>query len=155
MALFGLFQCFNGNFAASTRLLFAYARRGTVAPRFATIHAAFPTPSVAVIAITVGTLVALLLGDAILVPVTEVGSMASALGWLAACLSFWLVDPRPRMRVITTLGICVSLAASPDEACSPPFPATSRTPNGLPWRSGYPRRLLHRRSTAAPQLAAK
>jgi APA family basic amino acid/polyamine antiporter len=108
MALFGLFQCFNGNFAASTRLLFAYARRGTVAPRFATIHAKFSTPSVSIIGITTGTLVGLLLGDAILVPVTEVGSMASALGWLSACLSFWLVDPHPRMRAITSLGICVS-----------------------------------------------
>jgi APA family basic amino acid/polyamine antiporter len=109
MALFGLFQCFNGNFAASTRLLFAYARRGTVAPRFATIHAKFSTPSVAVIGITVGTLIGLLLGDSILVPVTEVGSMASALGWLAACVSFWLVEPRLRLRLITGLGICVSL----------------------------------------------
>jgi amino acid transporter len=109
MALFGLFQCFNGNFASSTRLLFAYARRGTVAPRFARIHAKFSTPSVAIIGITSGTLLGLLLGDAILVPVTEVGSMASALGWLAACLSFWLVEPRLRMRAITSLGICVSL----------------------------------------------
>jgi amino acid transporter len=109
MSLFGLFQCFNGNFAAATRLLFAYARRGTVASAFAAIHAKFLTPSVAVIAITVATLIALLLGDAILVPVTEVGSMASALGWLAACASFWLVDPRPRMRAITTLGVLVSL----------------------------------------------
>jgi APA family basic amino acid/polyamine antiporter len=109
MALFGLFQCFNGNFAASTRLLFAYARRGTVAPRFATIHARFSTPSVAIIGITAGTLFGLLLGDAILVPVTEVGSMASALGWLAACLSFWLVEPRLGMRLITSLGMCVSL----------------------------------------------
>jgi amino acid transporter len=109
MALFGLFQCFNGNFAAATRLLFAYARRGTIAPRFATIHEKFSTPSVAIIGITVGTLIALFLGDAILVPVTEVGSMASALGWLAACLSFWLVEPRLRMRFITGLGICVSL----------------------------------------------
>ncbi len=108
MALFGLFQCFNGNFAASTRLLFAYARRGTVAPRFATIHAKFATPSSAIIGITVGTLLGLLLGDSILVPITEVGSMASALGWLAACLSFWLVEPRLRMRLITTLGILVS-----------------------------------------------
>jgi basic amino acid/polyamine antiporter, APA family len=109
MALFGLFQCFNGNFAASTRLLFAYARRGTVAPRFATIHEEFSTPSVAVIGITVGTLLGIFLGDAILVPVTEVGSMASALGWLATCVSFWLVDPRPSMRIITALGISVSL----------------------------------------------
>jgi basic amino acid/polyamine antiporter, APA family len=109
MALFGLFQCFNGNFAASTRLLFAFARRGTVTPRFATVHERFFTPSVAVIGITVGTLLGVLLGDAILVPVTEVGSMASALGWLAACLSFWLVEPRRRMRLIASLGICVSL----------------------------------------------
>lgn len=109
MALFGLFQCFNGNFAASTRLLFAYARRGTVAPRFAVIHEKFSTPSVAVVGITVGTLLGLLLGDAILVPITEVGSMASALGWLAACLSFWFVEPHLRMRIVTGLGICVSL----------------------------------------------
>ncbi|MGB9465187.1 MAG: APC family permease [Candidatus Acidiferrum sp.] len=109
MALFGLFQCFNGNFAASTRLLFAYARRGTVAPRFATIHEKFSTPSVAVIGITVGTLLGLLLGDSILVPITEVGSMASALGWLAACLSFWFIEPRLRMRLVSALGICVSL----------------------------------------------
>lgn len=109
MSLFGLFQCFNGNFAASTRLLFAYARRHTISPRFAKIHDRFLTPSAAIVAITVGTLIALLLGDSILVPITEVGSMASALGWLAACLSFWLVEPRLRMRVITGLGICVSM----------------------------------------------
>ncbi|HXJ07786.1 MAG TPA: APC family permease [Candidatus Acidoferrum sp.] len=109
MALFGLFQCFNGNFAASTRLLFAYARRGTISPVFATIHEKFSTPSVAVVGITVGTLLGLLLGDSILVPITEVGSMASALGWLATCLSFWLVERRLRMRLITALGICVSL----------------------------------------------
>ncbi len=109
MALFGLFQCFNGNFAASTRLLFAFGRRGTVAPRFAAIHEKFSTPSVAVVGITAGTLLGLLLGDSILVPITEVGSMASALGWLAACLSFWFVEPRLRMRIVTGLGICVSL----------------------------------------------
>lgn len=109
MALFGLFQCFNGNFAASTRLLFAFGRRGTVAPQFAIIHEKFATPSIAVVGITVGTLLGLLLGDSILVPITEVGSMASALGWLAACASFWFVERRLRMRLITALGICVSL----------------------------------------------
>src|SRR5258708_12266927 len=88
MALFGLFQCFNGNFAASTRLLFAYGRRGTIYPRFGTVHKRFLTPSVAVVGITVGTLVGLFLGDALLVPVPKVGSMPSALGWFAACLSF-------------------------------------------------------------------
>jgi amino acid transporter len=109
MALFGLFQCFNGNFVASSRLLFAFGRRGTVPPRLGEVHEKFLTPSVAVLGIAAGTLIALFLGDALLVPVTEVGSMASALGWLAACTSFWLVEPRPRVRVITGLGICVSL----------------------------------------------
>ena len=122
MALFGLFQCFNGNFAAATRLLFAYARRGTVSPVFATIHERFATPSVAVIGITVGTLLGLLLGDAILVPITEVGSMASALGWFAACLSLFLIERRtgaetlagesPRRSwtlLITAAGIIVSV----------------------------------------------
>jgi basic amino acid/polyamine antiporter, APA family len=109
MALFGLFQCFNGNFAASARLLFAYARRGTVNPRFAVIHEKFSTPSVAVAGITAGTLVCVFLGDALLVPVTEVGSMASALGWFAACVSFCLVDRRSSARLIAGLGIAVSL----------------------------------------------
>jgi len=109
MALFGLFQCFNGNFAASTRLLFAYGRRGTIYPRFGTVHKRFLTPSVAVVGITMGTLVGLFLGDALLVPVTEVGSMASALGWFAACLSFWFVEKRVPMRIVTGMGIAVSL----------------------------------------------
>jgi amino acid transporter len=82
----------------------------SVCPQFpAAIHEKFSTPSVAVIGITVGTLLGLLLGDSILVPITEVGSMASALGWLAACLSFWFLEPRLRMRIVTGLGISVSL----------------------------------------------
>jgi APA family basic amino acid/polyamine antiporter len=109
MALFGLFQCFNGNFVASSRLLFAYGRRRTINPRFGTVHEKFLTPSVAVLGITVGTLAGLFLGDALLVPVTEVGSMASALGWFAACLSFWIVERRTSMRIVTGLGIAVSL----------------------------------------------
>jgi amino acid transporter len=109
IALLGLFQCFNGNFVASSRLLFAYGRRGTISPRFGEVHEKFLTPSVAILGITVGTLAALLLGDALLVPVTEVGSMASALGWLAACLSFWLVERGISLRAVTGLGIVVSL----------------------------------------------
>jgi basic amino acid/polyamine antiporter, APA family len=109
MAMFGLFQCFNGNFVASSRLLFAYGRRRTIDPRFGEVHERFLTPYVAVLGITAATLVGLLLGDALLVPVTEVGSMASALGWFAACLSFWIVEKRATMRLITGLGIAVSL----------------------------------------------
>jgi len=109
MAMFGLFQCFNGNFVASSRMLFAFGRRQTIHPVFGTIHTTFLTPSTAVLGIMAGTLSGLLLGDALLVPVTEVGSMASALGWFATCTSFWLVDKRARMRWLSGLGILVSL----------------------------------------------
>ena len=47
MALLGLFQCFNGNFAASTRLLFAFGRRGTISSSFGGVHQRFQTPYVA------------------------------------------------------------------------------------------------------------
>lgn len=109
MAMLGLFQCFNGNFVASSRMLFAFGRRGTIPASFGSVHPEFLTPSVAVLGITVGTLGALLLGDALLVPVTEVGSMASALGWFAACASFWVVEKRAKMRMVTGFGILVSL----------------------------------------------
>src|SRR3979490_1265256 len=91
MAFFGLFQCFNGNFVASSRLLFAYGRRQTIPAAFGRIHEKFQTPSMAILAIAAATVARLLLGDALLVPVTEVGSMASAFGWLATCVSFFLV----------------------------------------------------------------
>ena len=92
MAMFGLFQCFNGNFAASTRMLFAFGRNGTVAAGLGGVHERFQTPSNAVLAIGAGTLIALLLGDSILVPVTEVGSGSSAFGWFASCISMLLIS---------------------------------------------------------------
>jgi APA family basic amino acid/polyamine antiporter len=109
MAMFGLFQCFNGNFVASSRLLFAFGRRRTIPAGFGTVHQIFQTPSVAILGITIGTIACLLLGDAILVPVSEVGSLAAALGWFAACASFWVVEKRVSMRMVTGLGIAVSL----------------------------------------------
>ena len=38
MAMFGLFQCFNGNFAASTRMIFAFGRNGSIPEMFSRIH---------------------------------------------------------------------------------------------------------------------
>jgi len=110
MATFGLVQCFNGNFVASTRLLFAFARRGTIPASFAAVHEQFLTPHIAVLGLSIATLVGLLLGDAILVPVTEVGSMASATGWFLACLSFLCVEQRTVQRVLAALGLLVALA---------------------------------------------
>ncbi len=87
-ALLSLFKCFNGNFVAASRLLFALGRRGLVDARAARIHSEHQTPSAAVLCIGLATAACMLLGDAILVPVTEVGSVACAIGWAATCAAY-------------------------------------------------------------------
>jgi basic amino acid/polyamine antiporter, APA family len=109
MTLVALFQVFNGNFVAATRLLFAFGRNRTIPNMFAKVHATYLTPTVAIAVATAATLVGLLLGDALLVPVTEVGSMASAFGWLATCVSFYMVERGAWLRVVAASGIAVSL----------------------------------------------
>ena len=44
------------------------------------------------------------LGDAILVPISEVGSLASAAGWLAACAAYYQIAPTPRQRLVAVVG---------------------------------------------------
>ncbi|MFZ0310363.1 MAG: APC family permease [Candidatus Sulfotelmatobacter sp.] len=87
-ALLSLFKCFNGNFVAASRLLFALGRRGMVDARAGRIHPQHQTPSVAVFSIGLVTAACMLLGDAILVPITEVGSVACAIGWAATCAAY-------------------------------------------------------------------
>lgn len=109
IALVALLQVFNGNFVASTRLLYAFGRRRTIPSVFGAVHERFQTPKVAIAAVAVATLVGLLLGDVLLVPVSEVGSMASAFGWLAACASFFFVERNVRLRIVAAVGSCVAL----------------------------------------------
>ena len=87
-ALLSLFKIFNGNLVAATRLLYALGRRGLVPPSLGTVDPRFGTPSVAILLVTLLTAAAAFLGDALLVPITEVGSAVSGLGWCAACLAF-------------------------------------------------------------------
>jgi amino acid transporter len=108
ISLVGLLQVFNGNFVAATRMLFAFGRRNTIPGVFSRIDDKHLTPTVAIAGVTVGTLVGLLIGDALLVPVTEVGSMASAFGWLAACVSLYMVERGVRLRMVAALGSVVS-----------------------------------------------
>jgi APA family basic amino acid/polyamine antiporter len=109
ISLVGLLQVFNGNFVAATRLLFAYGRRRTISPVFAKVQPTYQTPTAAILAVSAATLAGLLLGDALLVPVTEVGSMAPAFGWLATCLSFYMVERSVLLRLTAGLGMAVSL----------------------------------------------
>jgi amino acid transporter len=81
-AFLSLLKVFNGNFVASTRLILAVGRRGLVHPSLAAVHPRFGTPTVAVVTMGVLTAAASFLGDALLVPVSEVGSLAVGSGWM-------------------------------------------------------------------------
>jgi amino acid transporter len=117
-ALLSLVKCFNGNFVAASRLFFAMGRRGMVDPRIGSIHARHQTPSTAVLCIGLATAACMLLGDAILVPVTEVGSVACAIGWsatCAACLALQRFKPEVmalsvKERAIAWFGLAVGIA---------------------------------------------
>ena len=108
-ALLSLFKVFNGNFIASSRLLFAMGRRGLLDSRVAEIHPRNQTPSVAVVCIGLATAVCMFLGDAILVPISEVGSVASAAGWMAAGAAYFRMGPAPRERIVAAVGVTVGL----------------------------------------------
>ena len=117
-ALLSLFKCFNGNFVAASRLLFALGRRGMVDGRAGAIHARYQTPSTAVLLVGLATAACMLLGDSILVPVTEVGSVACAVGWsatCASCLALTRVRPDVMMlsaveRAVAWSGLAVGIA---------------------------------------------
>jgi basic amino acid/polyamine antiporter, APA family len=87
-ALMSLVKCFNGNFMAASRLVFALGRRGLIDARAGRIHPVRETPSTAVLCVGIATALCMLLGDAILVPITEVGSVACAIGWTATCAAY-------------------------------------------------------------------
>ncbi|HKF03171.1 MAG TPA: APC family permease [Candidatus Sulfotelmatobacter sp.] len=109
-ALLSLVKCFNGNFVAASRLLFALGRRGMVAPTVGTVHQRFQTPSAAVLCVGLTTTACMLLGDAILVPVTEVGSVACAIGWAAACAAcLALARSKPDLIRLTTTEQAIAL----------------------------------------------
>jgi amino acid transporter len=108
-ALLSLLKVFNGNFVAASRLLFALGRRGLVDRRFAVVHPENCTPSMAVAATGLATGACMFLGQALLVPISEVGSVASATGWMAACAAYYGMRPTPGKRGIAALGAAVGL----------------------------------------------
>jgi amino acid transporter len=108
-ALLSLFKVFNGNLVAASRLVFAMGRRGLVDARVAQVHPQNQTPSVAVICVGLSTAACMFLGDAILVPISVVGSLASAAGWLAACAAYYQMAPTQRQRIVAAVGALVGL----------------------------------------------
>jgi basic amino acid/polyamine antiporter, APA family len=121
-AFLSLLKIFNGNFVAGTRMLYALGRRNVVHPSLGRVHARFGTPSVAIGLMATISIGGAMMGDAILVPITEVGSLTVGFGWLSACAAYILraqtltdggaVAPTepPRALAMAWLGAAVSVA---------------------------------------------
>jgi amino acid transporter len=110
-ALLSLLKVFNGNFVAATRLVYALGRRGLVAPALGAVNSRFGTPAFAVALIAVITALGPFLGDAVLVPISEVGSGVGAIGWFAACLAFIVLARRSGNRSGTVLAVSGALVS--------------------------------------------
>ncbi len=107
-ALVALLQAFNANMVASSRLLFAMSRRNLLNPRMSSIHPQNQTPWVAIIAVGIATAVTIFLGEALLVPILEVGAVCSAVAWMAACASYYRMQPRGMGRAAAIFGLFVT-----------------------------------------------
>jgi basic amino acid/polyamine antiporter, APA family len=108
-ALLSLFKVFNGSFVAASRLLFAMGRFGMVDHKLSEVHPRNRTPAIAVVCIGVASALCMFLGDAVLVPITEVGSVASAVGWFGTCAAYYGMKPAPSQRLIALFGALVGL----------------------------------------------
>jgi basic amino acid/polyamine antiporter, APA family len=107
-ALVSLLRAFNANMVAASRLLFAMGRRNLLEPRMSYIAPGNRTPTVAVIAVGIASALALLLGEAGLVPILEVGAVAAAVGWMSACASYCCMKPRFGGRLAAILGLLIT-----------------------------------------------
>lgn len=87
-ALISLLKVFNANFLAASRLVFALGRSKAIPETLGAIHSHHQTPHRAVLFCGIFTIAGAFLGQAILIPVTEVGSLCSALGWAVTCVAF-------------------------------------------------------------------
>ena len=108
-ALLSLLKVFNGNFVGASHLLFAMGRRGLVDQRLGQVHPANQTPARAVVCIGLGTAAFMFLGTSILVPISEVGAIASASGWTAACAAYLGLRPSAVERGVAIVGITVGV----------------------------------------------
>jgi amino acid transporter len=86
--LLSLVKVFNGNFLAATRLLYAMGRRDLLGGNLGQVHERYQTPFIAVAVVGGLTVGGVFLGRAVLVPISEVGSLCGAAVWLATALAY-------------------------------------------------------------------
>ena len=111
-AFLSLLKIFNGNFVAATRMLYALGRRNYVHPALGAVHASFGTPLVAIVLMGALTAAASMLGDAILVPISEVGSLAVGVGWLSACAAYLRRRESSRVDTATVMAVAGAVVAT-------------------------------------------
>jgi amino acid transporter len=92
-ALVALLQAFNANMVASSRLLYAMSRRNLLNPVMSRVHPRNQTPWVAILAVGGATALTIFLGEALLVPILEVGAVSASVAWMAACASYLRMRP--------------------------------------------------------------
>ena len=107
-ALLSLLKVYNGNLVAASRLLFAMGRRGLANSRLGYVHPINRTPSTAVVCIGIATALLMFGGESLLVPITEVGSLAAALGWMASCAAYLAMRPSSFGRAAAATGLGVT-----------------------------------------------
>ena len=109
-AFLSLLKIFNGNFVAATRMMYAIGKRNLVHPALGHVHPLFGTPMVAIGLMGALTIAAAMFGDAILVPVTEVGSLAVGVGWLSACAAYLARRESHEPIAMAAIGSAVAVA---------------------------------------------
>src|ERR1700694_1430960 len=107
-ALVALVQAFNANMVASSRLLYAMSRHNLLNPKMSYVHPVNRTPSTAIFAVGIATALTIFLGEALLVPILEVGAVASSVAWMAACASYYRMKPAWPRRAAAVFGLIVT-----------------------------------------------
>jgi amino acid transporter len=109
-AVLSLLKIFNGNFVASTRMMYAIGQRNLVHRSLGRIHPVSHTPVVTILLVGLVTGAASFFGDASLVPISEVGSLAVGVGWLSTCAAYLARREPGEPLVPAGLGVLVSAA---------------------------------------------
>lgn len=109
--LLSLVKVFNGNFLAATRLLYAMGRRDLLGTWLGEVHPRYQTPFLAVALVGGVTVVGTLLGRAVLVPISEVGSLCGTAVWLATSLAYCRGVSGKRTASKRALGIAAAVVA--------------------------------------------
>ncbi len=109
-ALVALVQAFNANIIASSRLLYAMSRHNLLNPVMSGVHPRNRTPVTAILTIGLATAATIFIGEALLVPILEVGAVSAAVGWMAACASYCRMQPGGWGRAAAVWGLFVTSA---------------------------------------------